>query len=221
MRLCDVLIYQKEARVTEPPSSQSHLAYLALERRIVTLELAPGALVTEKQLIDLAGLGRTPVREAIQKLAWQGLILVRPRVGLQIAEIGPQDREHILTIRRKLEPEAAVLTARHADDDQRAALLDCAQAMTACAVSGEIDAFLTADKVFDEIMEAACPNAFLTSALAPVQTHYRRIWFSDATLARMDRSIALHVAVIRAMRQADEDGAAAAMSALIDGISAG
>ncbi len=219
--LCDVLIYQKEARVTESPSSQSHLAYLALERRIVTLELAPGALVTEKQLIDLAGLGRMPVREAIQKLAWQGLILVRPRVGLQIAEIGLRDREHILTIRRKLEPEAAALTACHADDEQRAALLDCAQGMTACAVSGDIGAFLTADKVFDEIMEAACPNAFLTAALAPVQTHYRRIWFSGASLARMDRSIALHVAVIRAIRQGDVDSAASSMAALVDGISAG
>ncbi len=55
-------------------NSQSHLAYLALEHRIVTLALKPGALVTEKQLIELAGHGRTPVREAIQKLAWQGLI---------------------------------------------------------------------------------------------------------------------------------------------------
>jgi DNA-binding GntR family transcriptional regulator len=54
------------------PNSQSHLAYLALEHAIVTLALAPGALVNEKQLIDLLGHGRTPVREAIQKLAWQG-----------------------------------------------------------------------------------------------------------------------------------------------------
>ena len=77
-------------------NSQSHLAYLALEHRIVTLALKPGALVTEKQLIELAGHGRTPVREAIQKLAWQGLIHVRPRVGLQVTEIDAKDHHHVM-----------------------------------------------------------------------------------------------------------------------------
>src|ERR1700754_170857 len=100
-------------------NSQSHLAYLALEHLIVTLALAPGALVTEKQLIDMAGRGRTPVREAIQKLAWQGPILVKPRVGLQVAEIGPRDHAHVMQVRRELEPIAAGLTAEHADAEQR------------------------------------------------------------------------------------------------------
>ncbi len=95
-------------------NSQSHLAYLALEHAIVTLVLKPGALVTEKQLIDIAGHGRTPVREAIQKLAWQGLIIVRPRVGLQIAEIKPDDHANVMQVRRELEPIAASLAAEHA-----------------------------------------------------------------------------------------------------------
>ena len=96
-------------------NSQSHLAYLALEHAIVTLMLKPAALVTEKQLIDLAGHGRTPVREAIQKLAWQGLITVRPRVGLQIAEVRPDDHANVMQVRRELEPIAAAL-ARGARD---------------------------------------------------------------------------------------------------------
>lgn len=196
--------------------SLSHQAYLALETLIVTLRLKPGSLVTEKQLIDLAGQGRTPVREAIQKLAWQGLIEVRPRVGLQITEIAPEDYLDILQVRAELEPLAAGLVARHADKAQRARLLDCAQTMTACAVSADMTAFLAADKLFDEIMEAACPNRFLTSALAPLQTHARRLWFSTASLERMDRSISLHVAVIRAIQQGDVSGASRAMTALMD-----
>ena len=67
--------------MTETAASQAHLAYLALEGLIVTLKLKPGSLVTERELIELAGHGRTPVREAIQKLEWQGLIAVRPRAG--------------------------------------------------------------------------------------------------------------------------------------------
>jgi DNA-binding GntR family transcriptional regulator len=201
-------------------NSQSHFAYLALEHLIVTLALKPGALVTEKQLIELAGHGRTPVREAIQKLAWQGLITIRPRVGLQVAEISPDDHANVMQVRRELEPLAAALTAEHADRQQRAALVECARMMSDCAITGDLAGFFAADKNFDEILEDACPNEFITAALAPVQTHSRRLWYSSASPARMDRSISLHVSVIRAIQQAKPIEAAAAMAALIDYLSA-
>ena len=195
--------------------SQSQLAYFALERRIVTLQLKPGALVTEKQLIELAGHGRTPVREAIQKLAWQGLMQVRPRVGLQIALIRPEDHADIMTVRRQLEPVAAGLAAAHASGPQRQAFLNCAATMNAAAVSGDIVAFLSADKEFDVLIEQACPNRFLSAALEPLQTHSRRLWFSQATLEKLDRAVSLHVAVIRAIQQRDGPAAEAAMVGLI------
>ncbi|MBO9194116.1 MULTISPECIES: GntR family transcriptional regulator [unclassified Rhizobium] len=199
-----------------PNSSQSHLAYLALEHAIVTLALTPGALVNEKQLIDLSGHGRTPVREAIQKLAWQGLIVVKPRVGLQIAEIKPTDHAHVMQVRRELEPIAAALVAEQATDGQRNQLVECARAMNDCAVSGDLAGFFAADKAFDEILEESCPNAFITSALGPVQTHSRRLWYSKASPERMDRSISLHVAVIRAIQQGKATEARKAMTTLID-----
>ncbi|MFS2149595.1 GntR family transcriptional regulator [Rhizobium sp. Rhizsp42] len=199
-----------------PNSSQSHLAYLALEHAIVTLALTPGALVNEKQLIDLSGHGRTPVREAIQKLAWQGLIVVKPRVGLQIAEIKPTDHAHVMQVRRELEPIAAALVAEQATDGQRNQLVECARAMNNCAVSGDLAGFFAADKAFDEILEESCPNAFITSALGPVQTHSRRLWYSKASPERMDRSISLHVAVIRAIQQGKATEARKAMTTLID-----
>lgn len=201
--------------------SQSHLAYLALEQQIVTLKLKPGALVNERQLIELSGYGRTPVREAIQKLEWQGLVLVRPRVGLQIAEIQPTDHKAIMAIRLKLEPLLARLAAENVDEAQRAALLDCAQAMTSAATAGSFDAFLSADKEFDEIIEEACPNPFLISALAPLQSHSRRMWYARATVGKMDRSVSLHVAVIRAIQQGKGDAAESAMEALIAYLSEG
>lgn len=202
----------------EAPEPLSHQAYLALELAIVTLKLRPGSLVNERQLIELAGQGRTPVREAIQKLAWQGLILVRPRVGLQIAELGETDHANIMAVRKELEPMAAELVARHATTTERVRLIECAQAMAGCAATGDMLAFLAADKMFDEIMEDACPNGYLTAALAPLQTHARRLWFSTATPDRMDRSIGLHVAVIRAIQQGDAVGASRAMSVLMDSI---
>ncbi|MCW5706140.1 GntR family transcriptional regulator [Shinella sp.] len=202
--------------MTESAASQAHLAYLALEGLIVTLKLKPGSLVTERQLIALAGHGRTPVREAIQKLEWQGLIAVRPRAGLQITAIRPEDHAEVMATRRQLEPLAADLVARHAGEAHRGELVACAQAMTACSIHSDMEGFLVADKAFDEIMEAACPNRFLTAALAPLQTHARRLWFARADNRQMDRSVDLHVKVIRAIRNADGPAAATAMATLID-----
>lgn len=195
--------------------SQAHLAYLALERLIVTLKLPPGMLLTEKQLIELAGHGRTPVREAIQKLAWQELIEVLPRVGLRITTIGSHDRVHLMQTRQRLEPLAAALVAEHAGADALRAMAECATEMRQCASADDLERFLVADKAFDELMEEACPNRFLTAALAPLQTHARRIWFAGASVERMRGSVERHVTVINAITRADAGAAAAAMSSLM------
>ncbi|MEY9781456.1 GntR family transcriptional regulator [Sinorhizobium fredii] len=196
--------------------SQAHLAYLALERLIVTLKLKPGTLVTERQLLELANHGRTPVREAIQKLAWQGLIEVRPRVGLQISIIRPDDRVHVMQTRQQLEPLAAALVAEHASAAARQVMSDCRQMMQDCAGRGDLEGFLVADKMFDEVMEEACPNRFLTAALAPLQTHARRIWFASASPEKMKGSVERHVKVMRAIEAVDAEEAAAAMSRLME-----
>ncbi|MGO4833544.1 GntR family transcriptional regulator, partial [Rhizobiaceae sp. 2RAB30] len=102
-------------------------AYRALERMIVTLELAPGSVATEGALIERIGLGRTPVREALQRLAWEGLVDIRPRAGLAIAPLHASDWLRVIDARRGLEivlaRSAARFVRREATGDfQRAAL---------------------------------------------------------------------------------------------------
>lgn len=206
--------------MSEHVDSQSHLAYLRLERLIVTLQLVPGTMVTEKQLIALASLGRTPVREAIQKLAWQGLVAVRPRAGLQITALDPAHPAMIYEARRQLEPLAARHMAGNIDPSAREALIACAKSMTECSVTGDKIGFLDADKLFDEILEQTCPNPFLVQALSALQTHGRRYWFHVADDTALDASVNLHVKVIRALLQADPDAAEMAMGELVDGIAA-
>ncbi len=167
--------------MTETTESHSRLAYLRLESLIVTLKLAPGSLVTEKQLIALAGYGRTPVREAIQKLEWQGLMTVRPRAGLQISALNPGYPDMIMQTRRQIEPLAARLMTENISLQIREKLIACAKAMTESSVTGDREGFLAADKVFDQIMEETCPNPFLSQALSSLQTHSRRYWFASAT----------------------------------------
>ncbi len=83
--------------------SLAEQAYRILERSIVTLELEPGTVVNERTLIELTGMGRTPMREAIQRLAWEGLVEVRPRSGIAIAAIDPKDFIKVLDAREGVE----------------------------------------------------------------------------------------------------------------------
>ena len=80
---------------------------------IVTLELAPGSVATEGALIERLGLGRTPVREAIQRLAWEGLLDIRPRAGLAIAPLHAGDWLRVIDARRGVEIVLARSAARY------------------------------------------------------------------------------------------------------------
>ncbi len=108
---------------------------------------------------------------------------------------------------------------RHATDEQRGALMNCARTMTNCAVNGDLAAFFAADKAFDELLEEACPNTYITAALGPVQTHSTpSLVFERPTPDRMDRSIKLHVTVIRAI-QPGQGGRIAAGNGGLDRLS--
>ncbi|WP_291828960.1 GntR family transcriptional regulator, partial [Bosea sp. (in: a-proteobacteria)] len=83
--------YDDHGAAPQPALSLTEIAYRRLEEAIVTLSLRPGAVLTEAQLIDMVGVGRTPVREALIRLAQQGLVEVLPRKGVVVAGINAID----------------------------------------------------------------------------------------------------------------------------------
>src|SRR3954470_16288313 len=102
-------------------------AYLELRERIVTLHLAPGTLLREDDLMRELGIGRTPLREAIKRLALENLVAVQPRSGTYVTSVDAADIVYISEVRAELEAHAADLAARHVDGPLRAraeALLD-------------------------------------------------------------------------------------------------
>ena len=88
----------------------------------MTLKYAPGTLVQEKQLADDIGIGRTPVREAVQKLAACGMLQVIARKGLLVAPISKKELGRVIEARRVLERLMVVKAAERAEADQRAAI---------------------------------------------------------------------------------------------------
>lgn len=190
---------------SEPASVK---AYRALERMIVTLELAPGSVATEGVLIERLGLGRTPVREAIQRLAWEGLLEVRPRAGLAIAPLHPGDWLRVIDARRGVEVVLARSAARFATLEAASLFQSAANSMQRAVVAGNVIAFLDADKALDEAMGLAADNPFAVRLAAPLQTHSRRFWFRYQADTGLTQAAERHVQLISAILAGDEDAAA-------------
>lgn len=183
--------------------SAASIAYRLLERKIVTLELPPGAAVTEGDLIAATGLGRTPVREAIQRLAWEGLVDVRPRAGLAVAALHAADWMKVLDARRGVEILLARSAANSATPEAVELFYSAALAMERAANAGDVLAFLDADKGFDEALAEAADNGFAARVAQPLQTHSRRFWYRFQRNASLAESAAGHVEIIQAILARD------------------
>jgi DNA-binding GntR family transcriptional regulator len=95
-------------------ASLADQAYFAIRGLIVSLELAPGAAIREPELTAQLGIGRTPIREALRRLALERLVEVYPRRGMFVTTVDVRDLARLCEVRAVLEPEAARLAAERA-----------------------------------------------------------------------------------------------------------
>lgn len=202
--------------MSSSPETLANQAYVRVEEMIVTLELAPGQVISESDLAQHLDIGRTPLREALQRLAEDQLVEILPRKGIRITEITLRDQMALLETRRVLDRLVASRAARRADQGHREALRDCARAMHDTAETDQLDAFMEHDRRFDEIVATAAQNPFATDALAPLHAHCRRFWYKFRANGDLTQSARLHEQLMRAIAEADYDGAAEASDALVD-----
>ena len=185
--------------------SLAEQAYRRLEEQLVTLKLAPGELIGEKDLVESAAIGRTPVREAIQRLSAEGLLQVLPRKGLMVTPLRRSDLIQIIETRRVLERLMVVKAAERATPDQRQALRILASHLD--AAGDDLGVFFRLDHRLDELLEAACNNRYLVKALTAMHSQCRRLWYLHRHKLNLPWSAQLHGGLARAV--ADEDGAGA------------
>lgn len=198
-----------------PVPSLVHSAYLAIESKIVTLEFRPGAMLTEKSIISAVGFGRTPVREAIQRLTLEGLMDVHPRLGVKVTEIRPEDYPRAVEPRVTLEPLLARSAARFGGPRDRETILACTEAMLDCARDNDVHGFLQQDKILDEAISDAAANPFLPRVLAPLQIHSRRFWFQYHGTKGLAVSAQRHAEVSKAIVSGDAQLAFETMTGLM------
>ena len=193
--------------------TQAEEAFDALEALLVTLQLAPGAQVQEKQLAELVGFGRTPVREAIQRLSSLGLLRVFPRKGLVVSAIERTELAQIVELRRVLERLLVVKAAERASFDQRRALQ--ALAVHLDGLSDDLELFMRLDRRLDELLLSACGNAYLKTALAPMHAHCRRLWYMNLPRVDLSSAATFHAALARSVADGDGAGAIRALNGIM------
>ncbi|HJL78646.1 MAG TPA: GntR family transcriptional regulator [Candidatus Marinimicrobia bacterium] len=197
-------------------SSQSELAYEALEKKLVNLTLKPGEIYSEGELAREIEFGRTPLREALQKIAGHGLVEMISRVGVKITEIDFNRQLAILETRRVLDELIASRAARRATEEQRSTFRALAERMEISAQNGDIEAYLKLDHEFDILLDKASRNEFASKALIPLHIHCRRFWSYYKIHDDLKRTAILHEKLMRAVADGDETVAVHATDELVD-----
>jgi DNA-binding GntR family transcriptional regulator len=151
-------------------------AYVTLRDLIVRLRLPPRTALREDALMSELGLGRTPLREAVKRLALEGLVEVRPRSGTYVTDVDAADIVHIAEVRAELEAQAARLAARRMDDGVRAAAARLDADLQAIDGTTGIDAYMRLDERVHRFVWEAAGNPYLLDALERLWALSLRIW---------------------------------------------
>ena len=194
-------------------------AYSRIEDLIITLALEPGAIVTEARIADSVGMGRTPVREALQQLVREGLVEVLPKRGIRISLIDPAKQLRMLEFRRQVERFIARSAALNATEAQRLAFGTYAAQFREISESGDNTAFLGVDDAFTALMADCGRNEYASDALKLTHGLSRRFANAYAFEVHGLRDNATrHADLATAISEGNPERAVGKIDALIDGV---
>lgn len=198
--------------------SRSEAAYRILKEKIVTLELPPASLINEADLMAELALGRTPIREALQRLALENLVIILPRRGTIVADLTMSDLQKIFEIRLELEVYAVRLAARRATPAQIAEMEALFAQADDMLHRGDHHQLIHLDHQAHLLLAQAAHNEFLEETLERMYTHVLRLWYvSLHKVSRLAEAIEEHRDIIAAVKAGDGERAAQIMRAHVTG----
>jgi len=195
--------------------------YRVLRAEIVALQRAPAQPISEKEVALMSGVSRTPVREALLRLASEGLVVIFPQSGTFISRIPIAALPEAILVRKALEDITVRHAAQNADADRIAPLNALIDRQQKTERRADHDAFHAADESFHAVIAdiAGHPGVWRLVEQVKVQVdRYRRLTLPVS--GRMGRVVAEHSAIVAAIAARDPERAAAAMAAHLDGLSA-
>jgi DNA-binding GntR family transcriptional regulator len=197
--------------------SQSEEAYLRIRERIVSLDMAPGSVVNESRLREELKIGRTPIREALQRLARENLVRSIPHRGTFVTDVNITDLARITEVRVVLEGHAARLAAERLSTTDRNALAQLLERLEEGPSLDQRQLMRLDQQIHREIYRAA-RNPFLEATLERYFNLSLRLWYLV-----LDRQVALreaveeHAELLRAILAGDGPGADESMRRHVTG----
>jgi DNA-binding GntR family transcriptional regulator len=155
----------------------SERAYEQLRDRIVTLRLAPGTVLREDELMRELEIGRTPLREAVKRLALENLVAVQPRSGTYVTSVDAADIVHISEVRAELEAHAAELAARRLDNASRERAEALLEQVRTLDRDAEADALMAFDEAIHRLVWEGSRNPYLIATLERYFALSLRVWY--------------------------------------------
>jgi DNA-binding GntR family transcriptional regulator len=198
----------------------SQLAYERIEEMLVTCQLAPGRFMAMHELQTLVGYGRTPVHQAVSRLAADTLVQITPRHGLRITPIDLTRDRLLLRLRRDIERFVIRLATERSGASQRNRMQHIKRQLIEHGASMTVEQFNVIDRHIDQLFLAAAQEPFVEGTLRPLHTIFRRIgWiYHMQTTGHTDLhdTVQGHIAVIDAVADGKVDSAIAASDHLMD-----
>lgn len=208
---------RRSAGKAQPADTLTDQAYRQVEERIVTLRLKPGEVLSEQQLSASLKIGRTPIREALQRLALEGLVRILPRKGILVSDINPREQLLVLEVRREMERLLCRAGAERATADERDSLNEVARQMDKAGKLSDDIAFMRLDRDLNQLMIETAHNDYAARAMKLLSGQSRRFWYMHyKEAADLPLCARLHAEQARAIAKGDPARAAKASDQLMD-----
>ena len=197
-------VVEPEARIT-----MAERAYRAIKQRILDNHFPAGTIMLEQELAGLLEMSRTPVREAMIRLAREGMIDIRPRHGMRVLPVSADDMREIYEILTALEAEAASQIARDGTTPERLADLRAAvAAMDQTLDADDLEAWAKADDRFHRLILDTCKNNRLRAIIEQFWDQSHRVRMLTLRLRPKPTGSNLdHRALVDAIERRDPDEA--------------
>jgi DNA-binding GntR family transcriptional regulator len=207
----------RRPREMKPAETLTEQAYRVIEEQIVTLRLKPGEVLSEQLLSASYGFGRTPIREALQRLAREGLVTILSRKGILVSDLNPRTQLLALEVRRELERLLSRTGAERATRPQREQLQDIARKMDQAASRNDDISFMRLDRELNRLMLEAAHNEYAERSMKLLQGLSRRFWYMHyREAADLPLCARLHANQARTIAKGDAEAAARASDKLMD-----
>jgi len=188
---------------------QGEQAYMVLRDKVISLTYRPGDYLNIATLVQDTGFGRTPLNQALQRLASEGLVQIMPRKGIVVAPLSIDSAFDLIAVRVANERLCAKLAAQRINAADLAQLRQAAEDFEAASAAKDLQGLMNADRIFHETIAHIAGNPLLSDILSVLHAQSQRFW--AVSLSRPGHSAEVideHAAIVEALANGDAQRAA-------------